>query len=129
MPEFDALACSEVVFRAALFKKWIRGDGKIQWQAFKRKLKDIDGVSVSLIPEFEGLNNPIEGIISVKVGRVRDASTEEYKIDIQQDTEKHANITGLLCPDNFEGAERQRIDDAMTAICIKIAERAARAYT
>jgi len=130
MAEFSALPCEKIVFRGAIYPDWIKKNGKIQWQAFKLSVKDEDdGVSLSLVPgKFEGLNNPVEGVISVHVGQVRDVSNETYTLDVIQDKPIHAFIKGLLCPDKFEGEEKAKIYDDMKFICMEIAERAAREY-
>lgn len=130
MAEFPDLLCEKIVFRGAIYKDWIKKAGKIQWQAFKLSLKDKDGgVSLSLVPDkFEGLDNPVEGVISVHVGHVRDVSNEIYTLDVIQDKPIHAFIKGLLCPDKFEGEEKAQIYDDMKFICMEIAEKAAREF-
>jgi hypothetical protein len=125
---YDPLDCSAIVFRAAIYKKWIRAD-RIAWQAFARKEKDVTGVSLSMTPDnFEGLNNPIEGVISLHTGHVRDVSTATHVIDIIQDGDTHAEIRGLVYYQAIEGEERRVIEDAMKSICMDIADKAARQY-
>lgn len=128
MNDFAALLCGTIVFRGAIYKNWIK-NGKVRWQAFKRREDNYDGVSLSMIPDkFEGLDNPVEGVISVHVGYVRDISNEEYVLDIKQDKKLHANITGLLCADLYEGEEKIKIYEDMKSVCGEIAENAAREY-
>jgi hypothetical protein len=125
---YDPLDCRTIVFRAAIYKKWIKATS-IAWQAFVRKEGDVTGVSLSMRPDyFEGLNNPIEGVISVHTGHLRDVSTEEHQLDVIQNGETHAEIRGLLCYHVLEGDERQSVEDAMKSVCMDIAEKAARKY-
>ncbi len=94
MPDFPPLDCSEVVYRTVFHKNWIKSDGSYRWQAFKPYLNDKDGVSVFIEPSDidEHSEKPYFGIISVKVGRIRDCSTEKINLDIIQDETWHANI-------------------------------------
>ncbi len=78
--------------------------------------------------KFESLDNPVEGVISVHVGRVRDVSNETYTLNVIQDKPIHAFIRGLLYPDKFEGEEKTKIYDDMKSLCMEIAEKAAREY-
>lgn len=129
MSEFPDLPCETIVFRGAIYKKWIK-NGKIHWHAFRRRKRDYDGVSLSLISnKFEGLENPIEGVISVHVGHVRDVSRNEYNLNVEQDKKEHANITGLLCADLYEGEDKIKIYEDMKLICEDLTENTAREYT
>ena len=95
MADFPPLDCSRVVYRTVFRKEWIRGDGSFKWQAFKPYLNDKEGVSTFMTPQdiTEHSDKPYHGIISVKVGRVRNAATDNIKLNIVQDKDWHANIT------------------------------------
>ena len=95
MPDFPPLDCSEVVFRTVFRKDWIKSDGSFRWQAFKPYLNDKDGVSAFIKPSDidEHSEKPYFAVISVKVGRIRDCSTDKINLDVIQDKIWHANIT------------------------------------
>jgi hypothetical protein len=87
--------CEMIVYRAAMFPDWIKRErppGKqIKAQAFYL-LEGWDGVSVGPTPESctEDLDDPTYGIISIKVGYIRNAG-----YDVVPDSPTHANIVGL----------------------------------
>ena len=102
--------CEKIVYRAAIFEDWIRRNrerGKqISNKAFFR-FEGQDGVSVSPTPEnvTDGLDDPIHGIISIKVGWIRN---EGY--DVVPDSPTHANIVGL--PERTEAQKVQSTGEA-----------------
>jgi hypothetical protein len=129
MPDYPELPCSQIVYRAILYKDWVTANGKIRWQAFKLFPKDTDGVSTSLTPEActDGLEKPIFGKLSIHVGRVRDCSTEQAALDVIQDGETHASIIGLPYPYSATNEEeQQQLNDMMIFLARRIAEKAAR---
>lgn len=68
----------------------------------RRPKKDVDGLSVNLasactIDDVCGNLDPCHGVISLHTGRIRDIG-----LNVEQDTPRHANITGVPYQ---EGAE------------------------
>lgn len=125
MADFPELLREDIVFRGAIYKNWVKNN-KVHWHAFRLRVEDEDGVSLSLLSnEFEGLNNPVEGVICLNVGRSRDCSRDEYNIDVIQDSPKHAVLTGLLCAELFEGDQKIKVYDDMKNLCIDISTQAA----
>lgn len=127
MANFPPLPCSQILFRAVLHESQIKR-GKLKWQVFKRLEKDTDGVSLFLTVESasEGLKDPIAGMSSVHVGRVKDVSDNGNNLDIEQDDEFHAVIIGIPYIWDKVGTERNDLEDKMTFLCRQIAETAAR---
>ena len=127
MTTFAALSDETILFRAILEKSWKTRDGKLKWQTFKRRERDKDGVSVFVTPESaeENLQRPFFGVASVNVGKVRESSFEEDTLDVIQDEETHANITGI--PYIYDKPENEQVtlSDKMTFLCRRIAENAA----
>jgi hypothetical protein len=101
-PHFQPYPCEKIVYRAAMFSDWIKRErprGKqIKAQAFYL-LEGWDGVSVAPTPEncIEDLEDPTYGIISIKVGYIRNAG-----YDVVPDSPTHANIVGLPVRTNEE---------------------------
>jgi hypothetical protein len=128
MADFPHLPDETVMFRAILEKSWKTADGKLKWQTFKRMKKDEDGVSVFKTTEDaqENLTRPFFGFSSVHVGLVREASHESDILDVIQDTETHANITGIPYIYDKSEAEQNSLNDKMIFLCRRIAEHAAR---
>ncbi len=123
------LPCSTILFRAIVINGGTRADGRIKWQAFKRMLKDADGVSLFVSPETASavFDEPVKGLMSVHVGRVRDASDEAGSLDVVQDSKTHALITGIPYPYDCENDdERLEMEGRMTSLCNKLAKTAAR---
>jgi len=131
MANFPPLPCSKILFRAVLHESQIGKNGKPKWQVFKRLGKDTDGVSLFMTVETasEGLKDPIAGMSSVHIGRVRDASHENDKLEVEQDEEFHALILGIPYIWDKVGAERENLEVKMTFLCRRIAENAARLLT
>src|SRR5438105_4064607 len=90
-PLLGPYPCSKIVYRAALFRDWIKGH-KIKKQAFYRLEKDLTGVSVNPTPEdcARELTDPIYGIITLYLGWVRNLGLE-----IIPDSPNHANIVEI----------------------------------
>lgn len=128
MTTFAPLSDETILFRAILEKSWKTKDGKLKWQTFKRMKKDVDGVSIFTTPESaeENLQRPFFGMASVNVGKVRKSSFEEDVLDVIQDAETHANITGI--PYIYDKTENEQValSDKMTFLCRRIAENAAK---
>lgn len=128
MTTFAALSNETILFRAILEKSWKAKDGTLKWQTFKGMKKDVDGVSVFTTPSSaeQNLQRPFFGMASVNVGKVRESSTNEDILDIIQDAETHANITGI--PYIYDKAENEQaaLSDKMTFLCRRIAENAAK---
>jgi hypothetical protein len=131
MTTFPALPDETVMFRAVLEKSWIAKDDKLKWQTFKRMKKDTDGVSVFATVEnaSENLLKPFFGFASVHVGRVRKASNGNDLLDVVQDAESHANITGIPYIYDKPEAEQNLLNDKMIFLCRRIAEQAANLIT
>ncbi len=127
MTNLAVLSDEAILFRAILEQSWKTKDGKLKWQTFKRMKKDIDGVSVSTTPESaeENLKRPFFGIASVHVGNVRESSTAEDKLDVIQDAETHANITGIPYIYDKPENEQDTLNAKMIFLCRRIAENAA----
>lgn len=125
---FPALECSTCVYRAIQCDDHIKS-ASIHWRAFVVKQNDTEGVSVSLTQENCGDDLPIApvGIASVHVGRTRDVDVEGLTLDIEQDTDTHANITGLPYP-YIDGAKDTELWGLMTKGCREIARLAARKF-
>ncbi len=130
MANFPPLPCKQILFRAVLHESQIK-NGKLKWQAFKRLEKDKDGVSLFMTVENaqEGLKDPIAGMSSVHVGRVRDSSDGENSLEVEQDADIHANILGIPYIWDKVEPERKHLEDKMTFLCRRIAETAARLIT
>jgi hypothetical protein len=126
MTTFAALSNEAIFFRAILEKSWKTKDGKLKWQTFKRMRKDVDGVSVFITPESAQVNlqKPYFGIASVNIGKVRDSSFENDELDVIQDTEDHANITGIPYIYDKPEDEQATLNDKMIFLCRRIAENA-----
>ena len=127
MTTFAALSDETILFRAILEKSWKTKDGKLKWQTFKRMKKDVDGVSIFTTPESAeaNLQRPFFGMAAVNVGRVRKSSTNEDILDVIQDAETHANITGIPYIYDKPENEQAALSDKMTFLCRRIAENAA----
>lgn len=130
MPLFTVLECPILVYRTIFRKEWIRPDGSFKWQAFKPYRTDTLGVSVFITPEDidDHSDKPFFGIASVKVGKVRDCSTAKYAVDVVQDMEWHANITGIPYPYLEEDLEDPTIAAKMRDICTSIKDNASRPF-
>jgi hypothetical protein len=128
MTTFAVLSDETILFRAILEKSWKTKDGNLKWQTFKRMKKDVDGVSIFTTTEAaeENLQRPFFGMASVNVGKVRNSSFEENILDVIQDAETHANITGI--PYIYDKPENEQValSDKMTFLCRRIAENAAK---
>ena len=102
--------CEKIVYRAATLRDWIRSDrprgDQIKAQAFFL-LEGHDGVSVGPTPESctEDLRDPTYGVISIKVGWIRNAG-----YDVVPDSPTHANIVGL--PERTEAQKIQSTGEA-----------------
>lgn len=127
MTTFTALSDETTLYRAVLEKSWKTKDGKLKWQTFKRMQKDVDGVSVFITPEAarENLQKPFFGMASVHVGKVRASSYGDDILDVIQDAEIHANITGIPYIYDKPEDERNALNDKMIFLCRRIAESAA----
>lgn len=127
MADFPALPDETIMFRAVLEKSWKTKDGKLKWQTFKRRCRDKDGVSLftTVDSATKELTRPFFGMASVHIGRVRQASTETDSIDVIQDAETHANITGI--PYIYDKPEDEQIllNDKMIFLCRRILEKEA----
>jgi hypothetical protein len=129
MAAFPALPDETIMFRAVLEKSWKTKDGKLKWQTFKRMKKDTDGVSLFTTVESatEELTRPFFGMASVHIGRVRQASTETDLLDVIQDAETHANITGIPYIYDKPEDEQNLLNDKMIFLCRRILEQEAAA--
>ena len=128
MTIFAALSDETILFRAILEKSWKTKDGKLKWQTFKCMKKDVDGVSIftTLESAEENLQRPFFGMASVNVGKVRESSTEEDVLDVIQDAETHANITGIPYIYDKPEDEQDKLNAKMIFLCRRIAENAAK---
>ena len=122
----DGLPCSTIVYRAALDPTWFAGDDEIDAAAFYRKRGE-DGISIGATPEAARsfMENPIDGIISVHVGHVRDVEDPELTtpLDVAFDDHPHGLI--LNVPPKEKKGPRRRLADRVAGL---IAKKAARPY-
>jgi hypothetical protein len=127
MTRFPPLEDSTSVFRAIGYKEWIK-NGVIKWQAFKRSIRDTDGVSVAFTPEAADnqMANPIFGMAEVSVGRTRVISHGNLTLDIIQDEEAHANIVNIPYIHNLTGDDREKQEAIAEFLCKEIIKKAAR---
>lgn len=95
MSQFELLANDAIIYRALLRKQWIDEDTfRVKADAYFLRAGE-PGLSVNLAsvcsPEqCARLFRKCYGVASLEVGRVR-----EIGLDIQQDSDNHANIVGL----------------------------------
>ena len=128
MVNFPPPECSRILFRAVLQSGWIGGKGRIRWQAFQRWPKDTDGVSLFYSSEAaeRELSDPISGMMTVHVGRVKDITDDEISLDVVRDSADHAVITGIPFKRDCDG--NAELYGQMIALCRRLAETAARLY-
>ncbi len=101
----NPIPSNTVVYRAATEATWFCDNNtKVDAAAFiKRNPKwDNNGLSIGTEPYFyrDYFKNPINGIISVDVGKVREVveGHPDYILDVLIDNKPHGNITGLPFP-------------------------------
>ena len=101
----NPLPNSAVVFRAATDATWFYDNNtKVDAAAFiKRSPRwDANGLSIGTEPYFyrDYFLKPINGIISVNVGKVREVveGQPDHILDVLIDNKPHGNITGLPFP-------------------------------
>lgn len=123
---FPALECSVIAFRAIQCADHIKPES-IHWRAFVVKQSDTTGVSVSLTTENCGDDLPVQpiGVASVHVGKTRDINIDGIALNVEQDANTHANITGLPYP-YLDGNKDTELWGLMTRCCREIARLAAR---
>lgn len=97
--ELEPYSAEQNVFRAVIYKDWVKSDGKtVTHQAFLRLRKDLTGISIAPTPEDcqRGLENPTFGEIILNVGKIRmiQKSNQEY-LDAVPDSPTHGNIKEL----------------------------------
>jgi hypothetical protein len=129
MAEFPPLDCSKIMFRAILHASQINRDGTLKWQVFKRLRKDHDGVSVSFTEAgaVAGLKNPIAGMMTVHVGRVRNVVIAGVGLNVIQDAIDHAYIDGIPYPDESLSQDEQNTRNTlMMEQCMELAKSAGR---
>ncbi len=127
MGDFPPLPSESIVFRAIIYDGYLKKDGSIKWQAFKRRERDIDGVSVAFTIQdaISQFSDPIFGMTSVHVGKVREISYQEFTLDIIQDEDIHANITRIPYIWNAIGDEKIKLEEVMEYLCNQIVKLAA----
>ncbi len=98
--------CNKIVYRAIISESWLKaGKTVVKHQAFRRRRdKDPTGITVNPTPLdcTEGLTDPIEGVLSLHVGKVRDIG-----LDIVPDRPTHANIMGVPFREGEGGNEAE----------------------
>lgn len=123
----DPLPCDTLVYRAALDETWFSPDQEeVDAAAFyRRKGIDIDGVSIGATEYTHRLylHNPIEGIISVHVGHVRDVKDPELSahLDVVIDDYPHGAIINV--PFKEKSGPRRRHADRIASLLAKNAAR------
>jgi len=127
MGDFPPLQSESIVFRAIIYDNLIKKDGSVRWQAFKPREKDVDGVSVAFTVQdaVSQFSDPIFGMMSVQVGRVREIAYQNITLDVIQDEDTHANITGIPYIWNLAGEEKITLEDIMQYLCNQIVKLAA----
>jgi hypothetical protein len=111
--------CAQIFYRAARSSRWIRPDGTVTKQAFRRSPPPYDrkGLSGSPFREHCADNLPPhanKGTITILVGWVRD-----LELDVVPDSPTHGNIEGI--PDRDENEESRARHDFLAT---RLAERA-----
>lgn len=95
MSQFEPLAKDAIMYRSILRKQWIDEDtGRVKADAFFLRVKE-PGLSVNLASacspqQSADLFRKCYGVASLEVGAVR-----EINLDVEQDSETHANVVGL----------------------------------
>lgn len=127
MGDFPPLQSESLVFRAIIYDNLIKKDGSVRWQAFKPRERDVDGVSVAFTVQDAAsqFSDPIFGMTSVHVGRIREISHQEISLDVIQDEETHANIIGIPYIWNVAEDEKIRLEDIILYLCNQIVKLAA----
>ena len=108
------LACSRIVYRAAMDESWFSTDkSEVDAIAFhRRERRDPSGLTIGLNDRFYRgkLLRPIAGIISIHVGHVRDVGVElAIPLDVVIDADPHGNIVGLPFAKSPTRREAERI--------------------
>ena|SRR5437764_10466647 len=126
----NPLSDETTVYRAALELTWFTSDKRaIDPAAFYRRTKgDEAGVSIGTTPyayREAGLVNPIHGVISVNVGRVRQVRDAELEtpLDVEINDYPHGNITNV--PPKVKSGPRRRLADRIASL---LARNAAAIY-
>ncbi|MGH9929238.1 MAG: hypothetical protein ACREA9_08420 [Pyrinomonadaceae bacterium] len=106
-PELPPYQCEQIVFRAQLYKEWVK-NGKVKKQAFYRLNKDEHGISVSSTEEScgEGLTDPIHGKLTLHIGRIRTLG-----LDVIPDTPTHGNIQDIPTREENDALARTLAED------------------
>lgn len=101
----NPLPSNAVVYRAATDPSWfIENNTKVHAAAFIKRSQrwDANGLSIGTEPYFyrDYLTRPINGVISVDVGKVREVveGHPDHILDVLIDNKPHGNITGLPFP-------------------------------
>lgn len=120
-----AFACSNIVYRAALDPTWFSTGGeRVDPAAFYCRRGE-NGISIGLTPEAcRGfMTEPIDGIISVHVGRVRDITDPELAIplDVEIDDPPHGIIKNV--PPKERKGPRRRLADRIASLLARQAAR------
>lgn len=120
----DGLPCETIVYRAALDPSWFAADNQIDAAAFYRRRGE-NGISIGATPEAARsfLDNPINGMISVHVGHVRDVRDPDLAIplDVILDDPPHGLI--LNVPPKEKKGPRRRLADRIAGLIAKQAAR------
>lgn len=128
MPDFPPLECQKSVYRTVFRKEWVLGEGRFKWQAFKPYFADASGVS-TFIEQADidaHAEQPYFGVLSVKVGRTRDCSCDDFALDVVQNETWHANITGIPFHYLEDGTEDSTLKAKMLDACTALRDKAAR---
>jgi hypothetical protein len=126
-PPAPPLACSKIVYRAAMDESWFSKDASEVDAAafFKRGRHDSHGLSVGLTEYAyrRYLSGPVAGVISVHVGHVRDVRDAELKdaLDVVIDDAPHGNITNI--PDKPKSGPRRKLAERIASQLAKTAAR------
>jgi len=120
----DGLPCETIVYRAALDPTWFAGDNQIDAAAFYRKRGE-DGISIAASPEAAHslMDNPIDGIISVHVGHVRDVRDPELTTPLDVIFDDHPHGLILNVPPKERKGPRRKLADRIAGLIAKHAAR------
>ncbi len=122
----DGLPCETIVYRAALDPTWFAADNQIDAAAFYCRRGE-NGISIGVTPEAcrSFMSNPIDGIISVHVGHVRDVGDPELAAPLDIVIDEHPHGVVVNVPPKEKKGPRRRLADRIASL---LARQAARPY-
>jgi hypothetical protein len=127
MSGYPRLPCETTTYRAILYPNLRDKAGLPRWQNFKLRKNDRDGASLGLTHDrcIRDLTTAHFGVLTVRIGRVRNASDATTTLDVIRDDPAgdpdHAVITGL--PYLFDADGNPLPDFALNARAQHLAKR------